>query len=262
MDHQIHVFHRYRTKQDLISHDDCASEPHSILKSHFNRTHIRNHPLSAISKRNLLAVPLFQAKLKPDVLARRNRDSETLAGRGDAEGQFLLRHYLTGRGRPLTITTWKSYMTADNVYTANPKYRKKFENLLRDAADKRSNWRIGQSGPLNWTGHAEMANGEGMIGYQYLHGTNTFTFGGTITRKYDNAGREAWEFNLQYSWKDTINKNNDYWTDLIKNSGAEIITLGGATPYQVNIEWRSKATLPCDTKAKGDGWPFKNQKNP
>lgn len=150
------------------------------------------------------------------------------------------------------------YMTEDNGYTSNPKYSQKLDNLLREAANKRSGWAAGQSGPLNWSGHSEMANGEGMIGYEYLHGTSTFSIDGTITRKKDAAGKGIWEFDAHYNWKDDINKNNGYLTDIVKNAFAEVITFGGATPYTVEIKWNSKSTLDaCNTKSNGKGWPFK-----
>jgi RHS repeat-associated protein len=194
---------------------------------------------------------------------RRNRDGGRAAGAsaGDAEGKYLLDHYLTGGGRPLTITSWKAYMTADNAHTANPKYRQKLEKLLRDAASKRAGWTVGQSGPLNWAGHAEMANGEGMIGYEYLHGTNSFTIDGTITKKQDSSGKVIWEFDAHYNWKDDINKNNGYVTDIFKNMVAETITFGGAMPYTVESKFDSKSTMDaCDppASAKGQEWPFKS----
>ena len=199
--------------------------------------------------------PLFPpgSEVTPDDRAREGQRAGAMFG-SDTEGRYLLDHYLNGGGKPLTITSWENYMTADNVHTSNPKYRQRFEDTLRKIAANRSSWTVGQSGPIKWEGNFELANGEGMVGYEYLHGSNTVSISGTVTRKSDK-----WEFDAHYNWKDELNKNTLYPSDIAKNTYAEIITLGKAAPYWVEIKWDSKSTLECTAKGKGkgEGWPFK-----
>jgi hypothetical protein len=98
--------------------------------------------------------------------------------------------------------------------------------------------------------HMEIENGEGIVGYQYLHGTNTdvgdFQFRGdsTVTRLAD--GRYEVTLDLQYTWHDRIDPNGQYLTDRVKSGIAEVFTLGRADPYDIHIAWPGQTKVIMD----------------
>jgi hypothetical protein len=109
----------------------------------------------------------------------------------------------------------------------------------------------GQQGTfdVNRTFHAQVENGEGIIGYQYLHGTNAnagdFQVSGTatVTR---NGGVTTVTFDTNNTWNDRIDPNPQYTTDRWKSTFAEIITLGQAEPYDIHISWDDQQTIQID----------------
>lgn len=96
----------------------------------------------------------------------------------------------------------------------------------------------------------EIENGEGIVGYQYLHGTDSNAGGfnlqgnGTVTPMAD--GTYEVRMDNRYTWNDTIDPNYQYDTDKSKNRLAEILTLGQADPYDIHISWQDPATITLD----------------
>lgn len=89
----------------------------------------------------------------------------------------------------------------------------------------------------------EIENGEDMIGYQYLHGTNTnaggFPIIGTISK--DKIGNVIYD--LTYTWNDIINPNFIYDSDSKKAAFAKTIPLAHPKDYKLSISWRDVATI-------------------
>jgi hypothetical protein len=94
-----------------------------------------------------------------------------------------------------------------------------------------------------------MENGEAVVGYQYLHGTNkdvgdfNMTGNSTVTRS--GNGYEV-RIKSRYTWNDIIDPNFQYSTDRWKDKVAQIISLGHAKPYQIHITWTEETVVKLD----------------
>jgi hypothetical protein len=121
------------------------------------------------------------------------------------------------------------------------------------------------STPVHATFPMQIENGEGIIGYHYLHGTNNtvggFQVSGNARRTSGPQGTVV-VLDLSYTWNDIIDPNPQYGTDTLKSWFAEAITLGQADGYTVHIRWTSQAIVRFDqfgTMVYRGGWPFDNQ---
>jgi hypothetical protein len=192
------------------------------------------------------------------------RGDPTAAFETDWAGRALLSHYLYGDGEEVIIrdnAEWTKYMTDSD------RLRKQcLDTVIGMAADLLLGGKLGRQGSLRRF-HAEIENGEGMVGYQYLHGTNKtvgdfeiFGYGTVSDLKQpgvavvpgdnpyapDVAGHGAGkmvEFDLTFIWNDMIDPNGKYPSDIVKSWFAEMISLGEAESYQISIGWKSKITL-------------------
>ncbi|MEV0113003.1 hypothetical protein AB0H77_07075 [Streptomyces sp. NPDC050844] len=172
----------------------------------------------------------------------------------DWAGLAILRRYLGGEGawHIRDVPEWTRYMKRSALLRGQ--LRPKI------AAFARALERSGQEAPVpvGLKFHADLENGEGIIGYQYLHGTNAevgdFTIDGTAEARHEygqsHAGREASvqpgtlvRMRLRYRWNDIIDPNPRYGTDRIKSILAEIITLGEASAYDISISWEDECTV-------------------
>lgn len=111
----------------------------------------------------------------------------------------------------------------------------------------------------------EIDNGEGVVGYQYLHGTDGtvggFQHNGTTSVKPLPDGTYEVTVNSNYQWNDVIDSNYKYETDTWKNKVAEIVTFGMADPYNIHIGWKGSSTVIVDSQGNvvsgsGKGWPY------
>ncbi|MFH8484351.1 hypothetical protein [Streptomyces longisporoflavus] len=172
----------------------------------------------------------------------------------DWAGIAILRRYLGGEGawHIRDAPEWTRYMERSA--------RLRGELRPRIAAFARTLARSGQKAPVPvaMKFHAELENGEGIIGYQYLHGTHAgqgdFTVDGTAEARHEygqsHAGREESvqpgalvRMRLRFRWNDVIDPNPRYGTDRIKSIVAEIITLGEASSYDISISWEEECTV-------------------
>lgn len=89
----------------------------------------------------------------------------------------------------------------------------------------------------------EIDNGEDIIGYQYLHGTNAdaggFTIKGTISK--DKKGNITYD--LVYTWNDIIDPNLKYNSDNKKAAFAKKIPFADPTDYAISISWSDKSVI-------------------
>lgn len=111
----------------------------------------------------------------------------------------------------------------------------------------------------------EIDNGEGVVGYQYLHGTDGtvggFQHNGTTSVKPLPDGTYEVTVNSNYQWNDVIDPNYKYETDTWKNKVAEIVTFGMADPYNIHIGWKGSSAVIVDSQGNvvsgsGKGWPY------
>jgi RHS repeat-associated protein len=100
--------------------------------------------------------------------------------------------------------------------------------------------------------HAVMENGESVVGYQYLHGTNMdvggFQFKGATTITVRSNGTYEVTVVGSYTWNDIIDPNPQYSTDVWKSRVAEVATFGRAEAYNIHITWGSKTTVTLDSR--------------
>lgn len=91
---------------------------------------------------------------------------------------------------------------------------------------------------IDITMSAEIENGEDIIGYQYLHGTNADAGGlricGTVGR--DATGTAIYDVNC--TWNDIIDPNFNYDSDRKKAALANLIIFSNPSDYKISITWR------------------------
>lgn len=235
---------------------------------------------------------------------RDRRDRRSAGGRGrnrrglgddldsDWAGRAILERYLDGGGdwNLEDNAAWSAYMKAsdrlrdqlvDQVTTLARKYQREARGDLAHA-------------PFLKTFHAEVENGEGIIGYQYLHGTNKdvgdFVIMGTLDTHQQNGQsrvipqlapadpnmceappnmsrqdteevppRFTIDLNAFFQWNDRIDPNGNYTTDKIKDAIAWIISGGARTAYNISIGWHERVHIVLDEAGnlvETTGYPF------
>ena len=189
----------------------------------------------------------------------------------DWAGRAILERYLFGEGDwDISEPRWSVYMMRSEIL------RRQLLPHIQQIATQRittpeSIDRVAI--PFAQTFAAEVENGEGIVGYQYLHGTNGdvggFLLSGTstVTRGVGGssntngtttAGETVVEIQGNYRWNDMIDPNPQYQTDNIKSIIAEIITLGQAQSYRISINWTARTRVHLDsagTVVRIEGWP-------
>lgn len=215
---------------------------------------------------------LLGSRRGPDERGGRRIDEDGRRGRkpgGDGSGHFdndwagraILERYLRGGG-DWTITDdpdWSKYMQDNQVLRdqlrghVTGQAQHALDNYLANGAAR---------GKFAERFSAEIQNGEGIVGYQYLHGTNRdagdFGFEGTTNVRPRGDGTYEVTVDSGYTWNDRIDPNPKYSTDRWKNTLAEIATLGQADPYDIHITWHAPSTLILDQNGRvisGSGYP-------
>jgi len=163
----------------------------------------------------------------------------------DWAGGAILERYLTGGG-DWNINNdphWTQYMQQNAILTGDLRDRA-VHDARAMAASGQSIMAINQQYPM------EIENGEGIVGYQYLHGTNADVGGfqrrGTATMVPDGSGGTIVTMEMHFTWNDVIDPNPQYATDTWKSRLAELITLGKADPYVVHIGWDETTVVHLD----------------
>ena len=162
--------------------------------------------------------------------------------KSDTAGRTILYWYLYMRGAPFIAKGgyYGSYMMKNKTLKA------KVKDIVFPIGNSLKN---GESKTINITTSMTIENGEDMIGYQYLHGTNAdvggFNIKGTISK--DKKGNIT--YNLTYTWNDMIDPNFMYDSDSQKAAFAKKIPFAHPTDYYISISWTDKTVI----KAK-PGW--------
>lgn len=180
--------------------------------------------------------------------------------KSDELGVLIVSHWLYGGGEDMILNGdfWLDYearYTIGDYMMANkgtPGYgvkplREQMKDILLPYGASLSN---GESIGVDHTQSIIIENGEDIVGYQYLHGTNEtvggFQIKGTISKnlKGDTI------YDLTYIWNDIIDPNFIYDSDSKKAEFANSIP--GATPadYYIQISWSDKTTI----KQKPNFW--------
>lgn len=163
----------------------------------------------------------------------------------DWAGGAILERYLTG-GNDWYISNderWTQYMQNNSTLTTDLFDRAQDTAKLMYAEGK-SYIKIDESYSTS------LENGEGIVGYQYLHGTNANVGGfqrvGDAALSSDDDGGYTVILKMTYTWNDIIDPNPEYGTDIIKSGFAELITLGKADPYSIHISWGETTVMKLD----------------
>lgn len=167
----------------------------------------------------------------------------------DWAGRSILERYLTGGGdwNIANDPRWTEYMQANSTLTND------LEQRAIETAGKL--YQSGQNqATIDETFAMAVENGEGVVGYQYLHGTNGnvggFKRDGVATVSANSSGGQTVRLDMSYTWNDVIDPNPQYATDQWKNTIAETITLGQADPYEIHITWSETTIVELDANGK------------
>lgn len=209
-----------------------------------------------------------------------NRSRETLGeregGRGrrrvtggdldsDWAGRALLMRYLRGGGDWTIVndTRWSDYMKANELLRrmmVSKVFNIALEIFKIGVSDKMATQAI--VGPVYKNMEILIDNGESMVGYQYLHGTERtvggFDIYGAFTR-FPEQGGATIVLDMNYTWNDIIDPNPEYGTDTVKSIFAELITLGNAESYNFHLTWSAPCIVVLNKSGHFEsyrGWPF------
>ena len=186
--------------------------------------------------------------------------------RQDGPGRIILLHYLWGEGRPLDIRDdpyWTDYLIGDGGDTDYTDYKdpprsvsERFRDTLQNqvaniASNLVDQGKSGDSIPAATRFHAEIPNGEGVIGYNYLHGTNSkvgdFLIAGWANVTPTEGGTRV-DFEGSFVWNDIIDPNKKYTTDIEKSNFAQKLanvmpTWPDPKPYDISIGFRATVSV-------------------
>ena len=164
-----------------------------------------------------------------------------LSLKSDAQGREILQHYLYGRGEDFIKVDgdWGKYMKK------NTTLKEKVKEIVLPIGKK---LKKGHKKRIDLTKSMEIENGEDIIGYQYLHGTNSdaggFRIIGTIKKK--KNGKIVYD--LTYIWNDIIDPNYYYPTDQKKSKIAKWIPFADPMDYYICIAWTDKTVITSNKK--------------
>ncbi|CDE43491.1 putative uncharacterized protein [Clostridium sp. CAG:411] len=113
----------------------------------------------------------------------------------------------------------------------------------------------GKKRKINLKFMGTMANGEQIIGTQYLHNSRpevgNFVISGKLSKdKYGNVGGK-----LSFVWNDIIDPNYAYPTDKMKAKLAQTLAGDLPTDYIVKVKWKTNVLKTRD--GKKSSWPFR-----
>ncbi|MCR5530196.1 MAG: hypothetical protein K6F49_13375 [Saccharofermentans sp.] len=159
--------------------------------------------------------------------------------------------YLLGVGGDvyLSDSNWSQYMMDNQTLTRS--VREVIDGFICNPDNAME---IGESRSVDITTHMDMENGEGIVGYQYLHGTSAtvgdFHITGTITRLSD--GRYGCD--LSFTWNDEIDVNTEYPSDIAKNAIANLISNNRCEDYNIHISWDDYSEIDYNDPVEATGW--------
>lgn len=194
------------------------------------------------------AAPSWESREREREIDRVTREYSPADGashfESDWAGRAILARYLAGDGDwDIHDEQWSEYMRAHEGL------RQKLDHHARNVIASAAFGGGEETVPVDEEFPADIDNGEGIIGYQYLHGTNAdaggFQIHGWVRSESpqndgdasDDSSERTVHYYLEYTWNDVIDPNPQYDTDVFKNGIAEAITFGGAQGYRLSITW-------------------------
>ena len=182
-----------------------------------------------------------------DPRGNKKRSNNSFSLKSDWAGREILWQYLYGGGKTRIYDSkkWAEYMM-DNYYLEL--YVKNY--LLTNYINMKKN----TSKKIDVKLKMVIDNGEDIIGYQYLHGTNSSVGGFKIKGTIKNNSKGKITFDLTYTWNDIIDPDLDYTTDQLKAVFAKAISFGKAKDYIIRIKWSDKSVFNQETRKWTKGW--------
>lgn len=179
-----------------------------------------------------------------------NKDLSGTSSRGiwslknDAQGCEILQHYLFGNGEYFLRKngSWGKYMKK------NKTLREKVKKIVIPIGKK---LKRNKSKYVRKKVNMIIDNGEDIIGYQYLHGTNADEGGFKIKGKIKKKNNGDIVYDLTYAWNDKIDPNYGYSSDSVKAIVAKLISFGNAKDFPLTIIWTDKTEIRKNKKNKG-----------
>ncbi|MBR1757709.1 MAG: RHS repeat-associated core domain-containing protein, partial [Lachnospiraceae bacterium] len=150
--------------------------------------------------------------------------------KNDWAGRAILWHWLTGNGEDFIADNekWDKYMNDNEILT---------EKILILVKSVAVSLQYGECVILDLTTNCEIENGESIIGYQYLHGTNADVGGLQITGYIKRHYNDIIEYDLRCTWNDMIDPNFKYSSDKAKSDFAHSIPFVNPTDYYIAVKW-------------------------
>ena len=137
-------------------------------------------------------------------------------------------HWLYGGGKDCDFVegAWGDYM----------RNNKRLSGFIREIAyEQAASLSAGESQEIDITTSAEIENGESIIGYQYLHGTNADVGGFRVIGSVGKTTHGQLMYSLQCTWNDIIDPNLEYASDRKKLQLAKLISR--PADYRISITW-------------------------
>jgi hypothetical protein len=159
--------------------------------------------------------------------------------KADKFGLEILHHYLGGFGSekkiPVTDEKWGEYMRDNFLLNAQINRALHEEVKKFDATES--------SYAFSFSQHMEIDNGEGIVGYHYLHGSKEdvgdVEVHGVMKRLEDGS------ISVFYTaqWNDIMDPNHQYSTDSVKAKIGKVMSFGLSHDYTLRIQWHNEVIL-------------------
>ena len=169
----------------------------------------------------------------------------------DNHGVAILLHWLYGGGEDFTRSdspTWSSYMKKNKLL------KFQVQDIMFSIGEKLEE---NDGKYIYLSTSMKIENGEDMIGYQYLHGTNQDVGGFHIMGKVMKNGKGDVTYDCTYIWNDIIDPNPKYTTDIEKADFAKSLPFANPKDYILRIGWTDKTIIKANPSwffNQNSGW--------
>ena len=226
-----------------------TANPSPIVMNAINRNpNARNEHriIGTYAPNKKTAIAQFSNSPASDIYDRSNKNVWSFEH--DAPGVYILSHWLFGG---------KDYIQEDGVWgnymKSNEELTSKVKKIVIPLAN---NLGLNDSKDVDITIPMEIENGESIIGYQYLHGTNADVGGFQIKGKVYKNEKGDVTYDLTYTWNDIIDPNYYYHTDAAKAEFAKSIPFANPKDYTIRISWHDKTKIKANPGVfnQNSGW--------
>ena len=171
----------------------------------------------------------------PIVYADSNGYSPIWSLQSDWAGRAILYHWLFGNGTDYIVDDkrWGDYMRANVLLN---------QQIAAIVSEYETTFTSGTTIGIDVTKKAEIENGESIIGYQYLHGTNADAGGLHVSGNISKNKYNDISYTLSCTWNDMIDLNYKYTSDRKKVEFAKKIPFANPQDYYISITWSVSGT--------------------